>query len=305
MRVTLFLGLIATPCAAQDVIEIPLRIEGDWLIVPGVTASGDTVDLILDTGAAQGGISRGLADRLGLEPVDNVQAYGASGPANLDVVQAPPILVGGIDAGSRRALVLADSTLTTYSGEPIAGIVGAPFLRRFDVLIDAPRGIIRLYEPGTAPDDLASVQTPEDGLPFGLSGSGLINIDASVNGQVVRGVFDTGARHLMLNWPAAERAGIQTSENPVSERRRGVGDQVVQAHGGRIDRLELGATSWESVDAQIADLPIFRILGFGERPTMLVGAPVISDCPVLISYEEKTLRFCQRPGVQGSSPAIP
>jgi predicted aspartyl protease len=311
-RVALFLGLLASPCAAQAVaradsgiatqqpspppIEIPLRIVEDWLVVPGVTAEGDTVDLILDTGAAQGAISQGLADRFGLEPVGNVQAYGASGPANLDLVDVPPIFVGGIDVGNRRAIVISDSALTTYAGKPIAGIVGAPFLRRFDVLIDAPSGIIRLYERGTAPDDLADVLAPEDGLSFRLSGNGLINIEATVNGQVVKGVFDTGARHVMLNWPAAERAGIQTTEDPVSERRRGVGDQVVQAHGGRIDKLALGATSWESIETQVADLPIFRLLGFGEQPTMLVGSPVISDCPVLISYEEKTLRFCQRPG---------
>jgi predicted aspartyl protease len=266
---------------------------------------GDTIDLILDTGAARNGFSQGLASTLGLEPVDRVAAYGASGATSLDVVDGPPVFLGGMYSGSGRVIVIGDSLLMTSEGQSIAGILGTPFLRRFDVLIDAPGGLVRLYERGTAPDDLPEVLPPENGLPFRLSSSGLIDIEASVNGQVVRGVFDTGARHLMLNWPAAEQTGIRTSEDPVSERRRGVGDQVVRAHGGQIDRLELGATSWESVDAQIADLPIFRLLGFEEQPTMLVGAPVISDCPVLISYEEKSLRFCRRPGDRSLSPAVP
>lgn len=275
--------------------DIPLRIVGGWLVVPGVTAAGDTVDLILDTGAAQGGITREMATRLGLEPVDNVAAYGASGAANVDIVELPAILVGGIDAGNRRAIVIADSVLASDEGDTLAGIVGVPFLRRFDVLIDAPGGVLRLYARGAAPEEIPSVHASADALPFRLSGSGLISLDATVNGQVVRGVFDTGARHLMLNWPAAERAGIETSEDPVSERRRGVGNEVVRSHGGRIDQLELGATAWESVDAQVADLPIFRILGLGDLPTMLVGSPAVQGCPVLISYETKTLRLCRRP----------
>jgi predicted aspartyl protease len=302
--VALCLSLLALPGVAQTngsttlapVVEIPLRTVGGWLVVSGVTAPGDTVDLILDTGAAQGAISQGLASRLGLEPVDNVAAYGASGAAKVDIVDLPALRVGGVDAGSRRAIVIADSVLTTDAGEPIAGIIGTPFLRRFDVLIDVPGGVLRLYEPGTAPEALAGVLAPEDGLPFRLSGSGLINLDVTVNGQAVTGLFDTGARHLMLNWSAAERAGIQTSEDPVSERRRGVGDEIVQSHGGRIEELELGATTWDSMEIQVADLPIFRILGLAERPTMLVGAPVIRGCPVLISYAVKTLRFCGRPG---------
>lgn len=298
------MGLSASPGTAQTaedttsapLVEIPLRLVGGWLVVPGVTGRGDTLDLILDTGAAQGGITRALATRLGLEAADNVAAYGASGTARMDLVDLPPIFVGGIDVGSRRALVIADSVLVTEAGEPIAGIIGAPFLRRFDALIDAPGGVLRLYERGAAPEELEEVLAPENGVPFRLSGTGLINLDVAVNGQVARGVFDTGARRLIVNWPTAKLAGIETSEDPLSERKRGVGNEVVRAYGGRIDRLELGPTRWESIDAEIADLPIFRLLGLGERPTLLLGAPVIRGCPVLISYAARTLRFCRRPG---------
>lgn len=303
----LCLGVVSTPGVAQmvgrtaagstavgPVVEIPLRVAGGWLVVAGVTASGDTIDLILDTGAAQSGVTRGLASRLALETVDNVAAYGASGAVKVEVVDLPPIYVGGIDAGSRRAVVVLDSVLTTHAGEPLSGFLGAPFLRLFDVLIDAPGEVVRLYERGTAPQKLEAVLDADDGVPFRISRSGLISLEANLNGQTARGLFDTGARHLILNWMAAERAGIPTSENPVSERTRGVGSEIVRAHSGRIDELELGATKWSSVEAEVADLPIFHILGLRE-PTLLVGAPVVRGCPVLISYVVKTLRFCRQP----------
>jgi hypothetical protein len=42
----------------------------------------------------------------------------------------------------------------------------------------------------------------------------------------------------------------------------------------------------------IADLPVFQAMGFAERPAMLLGADLLRECRVFISYSQRRVHLC-------------
>jgi hypothetical protein len=46
------------------------------------------------------------------------------------------------------------------------------------------------------------------------------------------------------------------------------------------------------LEMSISDLPVFQGLGFGERPAMLLGADLLRECRVFISYSQRRVHLC-------------
>ena len=274
------------------VAEVPLEVEGNWLIVP-VWGRGETLRFILDTGASSGSISESLARRHRLRAVGEARLSGASGSDRVSVVDVRWLRLGRASTGDREKFVLGDHVLSDGDDHRFDGIVGADLLRYYDVLIDAPAGLLRLYRPGTTGSEGGPVVGPSLAVPFERLRRGLIRLEVSVNGHPVAAVLDTGSPTVLLNPIAAEAVGVTLAEEPLSEGARGVGSKAVTTYGGRVDAIQVGETRFESVDVEVADLPIFGRLGLGGRPAMLLGSPVLLGCPLLISYKERALRFCR------------
>ena len=281
-----------TALEGKLVAEVPLEVEGSWLIVP-VWGRGETLRFIFDTGSSSGSVSESLARRHGLRVVGEARLSGASGRDRVSVVDARWLRLGSASTGGREKFVLADHVLSDGDGRRFDGIIGADLLRYYDVLIDAPAGLLRLYRPGTAGLEGGPVVGPTLAVPFERLRRGLIRLEVSVNGHPVTAVLDTGSPTVLLNLIAADAVGLTLAEEPLSEGARGVGSKAITTYGARVDAIQVGETRFESVDVEVADLPIFGRLGLGGRPAMLLGSPVLLGCPLLISYKERALRFCR------------
>ncbi len=274
------------------VAEVPLEVEGSWLIVP-VRGRGKTFRFIFDTGSSSGSVSESLARRHGLRAIGEARLSGASGRDRVSVVDGWWLRLGSASTGDREKFVLGDDVLSDGDDRRFDGIIGTDLLRRYDVLIDAPAGLLRLYRPGTAGSEGGPVVGPSLAVPFERLRRGIIQLEVSVNGHPVAAVLDTGSPTVLLNPIAADAVGLTLAEEPLSEGARGVGSKAVTTYGGRVDAIQVGETRFESVDVEVADLPIFGRLGLGGRAAMLLGSPVLLGCPLLISYKERALRFCR------------
>ncbi len=281
-----------TALEGELVAEVPLEVEGSWLIVP-VRGRGETLRFIFDTGSSSGSVSERLARRHGLRAVGEARLSGASGRDRVSVVDGRWLRLGSASTGDREKFVLGDHVLSDGDDRRFDGIIGADLLRYYDVLIDAPAGLLRLYQPGTAGSEGGPVVGPSLAVPFERLRRGIIQLEVSVNGHPVTAVLDTGSPTVLLNPIAADAVGLTLAEEPLSEGARGVGSKAVTTYGGRVDAIQVGETRFESVDVEVADLPIFGRLGLGGRPAMLLGSPVLLGCPLLISYKERALRFCR------------
>jgi len=282
-------------------VEIPLRWENGWFVVPVVAGGVDSLTFIVDTGASVSAVTESTAARLKLAPGTPVTASGASGEQRLRVTRVPRLTFGGVDAHQARVLVLADETLAPERAaelglEPFDGVLGSDQLAAFDVLLDPVAGALWLYEPGEAPGREVSDRLSEP-LPMTRLPGGLLMHDIEVRGVVLPAVLDTGARYVVLSRLAAERAGVEASAGTGS--RMGVGSETTQVGEGHTDALRIGKTPMSATSVRIGDLPVFRALGLSDAPAVLLGNPVLRRCPVLLSYRENTVRYCREVGSPG------
>ena len=283
--------------------EVPIEVDGKWLIVP-VEARGRIYRFILDTGATTGAIARSLALQLGLQAVAEAKLSGASGQARVPVVTTKMLRLGAVRAGNWEKYVLADEVLADGEDHQFDGIIGSDLLKYYDVLIDAPGRTLRLYKRGTTHEDSGPVVGRDDAVPFERVRRGIIRFEVLVNGSPVDAVLDSGSPALLLNPTAADATSVTVTEEPLSEQSRGIGSERVATYGARIASIEIGRTTLEALDGEVADLPIFGRLGLDDRPAMLLGSPFLLRCPLLISWSERELRFC-RQAVEPEDAAYP
>jgi len=297
--VTAALGLliVLTLCGSEgDPVTVPLTSTDGWLVVPVVFGvGGDTLRFIVDTGASASAVSDHTAERFALRPAGRVEAVGASGSASLEVVALPLVRIGEVEVRDLRAIVLEEETLTPFGGRldgyaALDGVVGVDILRRYDVVLDAPAGRMTLFPPGEEPQDVDRRFSP----PVATSSRTppLLRHRVRVNGAPMTAVLDSGSRRIVLNSAAAQLAGVDAIAGSEERNAPGVGAQETTQRVVAIERLQAGGLTLESVDGHLADLPIFAALGLRSTPAVLLGAPVLRNCPVFVSYSTGTVRYC-------------
>jgi hypothetical protein len=285
---------VAAPYAAPYA-ETPLVEDSGRILVRVSIAGHDSLVFILDTAAGSGGISPETRDLLGLDPASGqaVQVMGATGPTTLTRMPLPPVTVAGETVDGLNAVVMDMARFRRSPGPPYAGILGADFLRYFDVEIDVPGGRLQLWRhregaappaPPRAPANIANLARVR----------GFVIFDVEVGDTSARAVLDSGAHTSTLNWHAAAGAGV-TRETPglvASSVPGGISGDTVEVHYHRFDRVGVEELRLPPLEMRIADLPVYQALGFGARPAMLLGADFLRECRVFISYSQRRVHLC-------------
>jgi len=273
----------------------PLVEDSGRILVRVSIAGQDSLVFILDTAAQGSVISPETRDLLGLDPASGQeqQVRGASGLTTLIRMVLPPVTVAGETVEGLNAVVTDMAPFRRSPGPPYAGVLGANFLLHFDVEIDVPGGLLRLWRhregsapptPPRAPANLANLAEIQ----------GFVAFDVVVGDTVARAILDSGAHTSTLNWLAAAGAGV-TRESPglvVSHSAVGISGDTVETHRHRFDEVAVEGLRFPPLDMGISDLPIFQAMGGGERPAMLLGADFLRECRVFISYTQRRLHLC-------------
>jgi predicted aspartyl protease len=275
--------------------ETPLVEDSGRILVRVSIAGQDSLVFILDTAAGGGVISPETRDLLGLDSASAqaVQVMGATGPTTLNRMRLPPVTVAGETVDGLSAVVTDMARFRRSPGPPYAGILGADFLRHFDVEIDVPGGRLRLWRhrEGAAPPTPPRASANLANL---AQAAGFVIFDVEVGDISARAVLDSGAHTSTLNWHAAAGAGVtrETTGLVASRVPGGISGDTVEVHYHRFDRVEVEELRFPPLEMRIADLPVFRALGFGERPAMLLGADLLRECRIFISYSQRRVHLC-------------
>ena len=127
-------------------------------------------------------------------------------------------------------------------------------------------------------------------------GRSLVHFTVRVNGREMEAILDTGAPYTVLNTAAALLAGVELTGGPFNLLPRGVGSATIAAAPIRLASLDLGMTRFADVDAVVAELAMFEALDLSRRPLLILGAPVVEACEILISRARGSVAFCEVPG---------
>ena len=288
------------PTSAQT--RVPMDATGEWLVVP-VVADDDTLRFILDTGAMRSVVGERAARRLQLQPTRTLSVEGASGAAVVRGTTLRTFEFAGRTVRNLDVLILGDDIITPANAPghgPYDGVLGADILARFDILISAPAGELIVFPAGTG----AQLAAADLAQPIRFEGRGsFVFHDVDVGGTVLAAILDSGARHLVLNGRAREVPGLRLSTDSVRRASPGVGTDEATIRAGTLRSLAIGTTVFRDLPIHLADLRIFATLRLSDRPAALIGMPALRSCPVLVSWHERTVRYCRQPGASADARA--
>ncbi|HEX3347340.1 MAG TPA: retropepsin-like aspartic protease [Acetobacteraceae bacterium] len=275
-------------CRVEKSADLPLRNVDNFLFAP-VSIGGETVLLVVDTGAETTLLTPEMVARIGLVRDANRRSVllGVAGAVTSENVVARDLRVGTIDLGDTSLGVGAIAPIPAL-GVPLGGLLGTDILGRYDVEIDAPARRMTLFTVTNCRDF-----APWDGhaiaIPALLTSGGRLFVPAAVDRQPVRAQLDTGARNSLVTQRVANRVGVSDrvlAGDPVRFG-HGVGEVGIALRRHRFDRITVGGLSEDNVELNVADT---RLPGV----EMLLGADWLSGKRIWISFARKVL-FVQPP----------
>ena len=267
--------------AAAEPVPVPFTLSPrGHIMVPVELADGQTRTFLLDTAAGSFLIAPQVARELGLEPLDETMSVvGKTGQRDLDLVVLDGVSLGG---QSRDGLRAAVEEVGSIPGEGVTcdGILGAAFLRQFDVRIDFAANTVTLFDPAT--DDHCPVCPAEaTPVPIEIHEQGHILLPAGIGDLDLTGLLDTGSGHSGVNTRVTDALGVDLPDPPPGGHGLGIetgpiriGEQVIVDRGPLMvmDRAD-----------------IFAAFDLVDKPRMLVGTDLLAGRVLSISYATRHL----------------
>ena len=266
LTLPLALPACAQACPATPAAALPLRLVDGYPIVPASIA-GRPVSLLLDTGAQGMLVTPELAESLSLPLRGLVPLYGTGGSSQARLYLLPGLRLGGTPMPDQLAPA-APLPIGVRTDPPLAGLLGASLLSRFDLTIDVPGGRLALAFPDDCPPPQgtsAALEVSPRGEPY---------MPVRVNGHTLLALFDTGTRATIIDEGVAARLGITAPAS--ANTARGIDGQRV-AIGHTTVQLAIGDAAPTATPVSVSALQL-------DRGDMLLGLDSIIGRRLWLSY---------------------
>lgn len=184
--------------------------------------------------------------------------------------EAPELWLGDVPVEMTGAATLTDEQLT-FDGVRVAGMIGANTLNQFDVLVDVPGGRLVLAPIGTEVSwEGVALSDPVRLRVFhGI----VLSFDVELDGTTYPATLDLGTPMLVVN------EGVRTDLKLDDE------DTAT---------LTLGGATQADLPVHVLDLPVLQRFSPDGAGFVLVGAPLVWDCALSVSWVHQELRTCVR-----------
>jgi hypothetical protein len=276
-------AIAETPSVASGAAGQPLEILPSGHPVVAISIDGSVPRrFVIDTAASVTTIMPklrsgmpGLVIKESAAPLD-----GAAGKAFVETAVVGALHVAGQVFRSPELLLLPPGPTDRLG---VDGILGADIIADFAVEMDMPGRRWRMT-PKVEAGMLDGLSAP---IPFVLDRQRAPRLTISVNGVEMPAVLDTGARGTILNWAGARAIGL-TPDSPglakVSDI-RGATNHATASVEARLTALMIGDVKVEAPKVRIADLSVFKVLGFQpDQPAVILGIDMFADRRFVIDH---------------------
>jgi predicted aspartyl protease len=267
------------------------------MTVPVMVDGRGPYRFVVDTGAERTVLSRELADELGLADSGSALLTSVT-----DVRTVPTVSVGQLGMG-RRSVHTLQAPILAQRNIGAQGLLGIDSLRNMRVDLDFERGemhLSRLRLASGRPGDGSMTVRGGDGtiVVRGMTRYGrMIIADASVDGERVRVVVDTGSAVTIGNNALRERLAGRDRNAPSQP------IELLSVTGGtlRLDytrtrHVRIGGAHLLNLPIGYADVRLFRELGLENRPAILLGMDALRLFRrVSIDFSTRRLRLVPGP----------
>lgn len=250
---------------------------------------------IIDTGAERTVISRELAARLALDPSRNIRLASVA-----DVREVPTVIIPQIDVG-RRSLTGLQAPALRAEHIGADGMLGVDSLRNQRVVFDFDRQELRLSR-SVAQDD----RWPQDTIVVTAQTrlGRMVLADATVDGERVRAIVDTGSQITVGNGALRQRlAGRGRIDPNMSLQVTSVTGATAQLNYTVTRRMRIGGARINNLPIAFGNLELFRQLGLENRPAILLGMDALQLFRrVSIDFGARRVRLMPGPMSQSGGP---
>jgi predicted aspartyl protease len=287
----------AAPAETQDSETLSYVSDSTQRMTVSVDVEGrGPYPFIVDTGAERTVVARELAESLQLTPSGDVVLATVANVRRVPSVQIGSIRVGRRTINGIRAPALEGANLGAM------GMLGVDSLQSQRVVFDFGRQELTLSHSHRDDDDW-----PSDTIVItGRTRLGrLILTDATVDGQRVRVIVDTGSQQTVGNLELRRRleARGRLGRIGVMDLLGVTGDRV-SADYAITRRIRLGGLHVKDMPIAFADFYLFEYLGLSDRPAILLGMDALSLFDrVSIDFANRRVRLL--PGGSSLNTGVP
>lgn len=289
---------VTTPVAAGEPLEI--LPTGHPVVLVSIDGSAPK-RFVIDTAASSTTIMPklraampGLVAKLSDDPLD-----GAAGRSEVETAVVKEVRVAGHAFPSPELMLLPPGP-TDHLG--IDGILGADIIADFAVEMDMPGRRWRM----TPRVEAAMLDGMTASVPFTLDDMRAPRLNIRLNGVEVPAVLDTGARGTIINWAAARAIGLSPDSPELAKASdiKGATNHAMPSVEAPIAALTIGAAKVEGRKVRIADLSVFKVLGFTpEQPAVILGIDMFADRRFVIDHPGLRLHISPPAAPRRDAPA--
>lgn len=203
----------ADDCTLKLVNTIPLTMTDDGFaaLVP-VTINGKDRMFLLDTGGAATQLSEDTIKDLGLRIQEsNVKLLNLGGDAAQGLVRLDTFAIGRLQERNAELLV---SPFRFGGNPPVAGILAADYMARYDLEFNFADGKLNYISPQHCPGKVVYWNAPAIAVVPMKFIDHHLRIDVELNGRKFRAILDTGATDTTLTAGDARRVFDLTEDSP-------------------------------------------------------------------------------------------
>lgn len=267
-------------CRLTLAASLPMSPENIGRVIVPAEIDGKPLNLLVDTGSPLTGITQRAADRLGIQThliTGDVALYAPyAGGRVTHFAKVKNFKLGDMIAPRAKFMVMP------HDSEESDGLIGADFLKQFDVEFDFAAGKLNLFQPHPCPGKVVywTQTAPVAVIPFSVEQyGGDVRIGLTLDGKHVPTVLDTGAPHTSIS---ATTAGTWFD---VDENTPGV-----ERFDGGLLRYHFKNLSFEGIavaDPEIDILPVKNAHSLDFQA--LLGMNVLRRLHLFVAYREHKL----------------
>ena len=223
--------------------EFPFEFrEGLLWVKASIPHSGDSLNLLLDTGAAVSVLNTRTAERLRLKPGGAVRVQGVESMLTGHWLAPVSLRAAGLELPA-ECLAIDLEQLSRSCERPVDGLIGADFFRGRAVQIDFERQVVRILPAGRA-------TIPGESVPFQLRPCGM-RVRLTINGNKRQWVrLDTGCA-TPLQWVTSKVPPDQCSQKVA------IGLTAVSIPQ-TTTTVQLGTQTFQNIPTGLHEQPIFE-----------------------------------------------
>jgi predicted aspartyl protease len=275
------------PCPVVQQAEVQLHWDGSGWLAP-VTIDGVDAPFLLDTGAERSMIFKAAADQLHIRRDEwaSTATRGVGGIVELPNADPRSLTLGGLPL--RRRTIAADNTLTVAESpsRTISGLLGQDFLSPYDVELDGPAGVLRLYSAAACLDAASLPWTgPRDAIRARRLFRDILVVPVTIDGKVLQAEIDTGAGASAVTATGMFKLGLTDAalRGDVARDASGIGGRAVPMRLHRFAHVTVGSQDFVGQSLWIGPIHLLSSID------MLLGADWLRGRALWLSFTTDTV----------------